>query len=101
MHCHAIGEYKRPEIALVGQGAGADVLGPNPAQVKKNETAAILEAFLRLKFKDAFVRTCTEIIDHHPRSAGRTFMRDIGERYATGFRPRNFCDLMAQPPFDG
>jgi len=100
MHCLAIGEYKRPEIALVGQGAGADVLGPDPAQVKKSETAAILEAFPRLRFKDAFVKTCANVIDHHPHSAGRTFMRDIGERYAAGFHPRNFCDLMAKAPFD-
>jgi hypothetical protein len=100
MHCLTIGGYKRPEIALVGEGAGADVLGPDPAQVKKTETAAILETFPRLKFKDAFLKNCADVIERHPHSAGRTFMRDIGERRVASFHPRNFCDLMAQAPFD-
>ncbi len=29
MHAAAIGEFKQPEIALVGAGAGADVVGPD------------------------------------------------------------------------
>jgi hypothetical protein len=29
MHASAIGQFKRPEIALVGEGAGADVIGPD------------------------------------------------------------------------
>jgi hypothetical protein len=100
MHCLSIGGYKRPEIALVGEGAGADVLGPDPVHVKKSDIAAILEAFPRLKFKDAFVKTCADVVQHHPRSAGRTFMRDIAERRVPAFHPPNFCDLVASAPFD-
>ena len=100
MHCLAIGAYKRPEIALVGEGAGADVLGPDPARITKNEIFSVLQAFPRLGFKQAFVKTCAEIIQHHPRSAGRTFMRDIGERDVPGFHPPNFCDLVRDAPFD-
>jgi HD domain len=100
MHCLAIGSYKRPEIALVGEGAGADVLGPDPAETKKQDTAAILQAFPRLKFKDSFLKTCADTVAEHPRAAGRTFMRDVAERYVTGFRPRNFCDQMAQAPYE-
>jgi hypothetical protein len=100
MHCLAIGGYKRPEIALVGEGAGADVLGPDSSQVRKSDADAVLKAFPRLKFKDAFVKTCARIVQQHPRSASRTFVRDIGERYVPGFSPRNFCDLIAQAPFE-
>jgi hypothetical protein len=26
-------------------------------------------------------------------------MRDIGERYVTGYKPRNFCDAISEAPF--
>jgi HD domain len=100
MHASAISGFKRSEIALVGEGAGADVLGPDFSQVKKADSDAILQAFPRLKFKDAFIKTCVEIIQKHPRGASRSFMRDIGERYVPSYHPRNFCDLVAQAPFD-
>lgn len=100
MHCLTIGTFKRPEIALVGEGAGADVLGPDPARITKREIASVLETFPRLEFKQAFVKTCADVIQHHPHSAGRTFMRDIAERNVPGFRPSNFCDLVREAPFD-
>jgi hypothetical protein len=99
MHASAIGQFKRPEIALVGEGAGADVLGPDPAQITKSDIEEILKAFPRLGFKNAFIQTCAEVLRKHPRSASRGFMRDIGERYVRDFHPHNFCDLVAQAPF--
>ncbi|HLX82874.1 MAG TPA: HD domain-containing protein [Terriglobales bacterium] len=100
MHASAIGEFKRPEIALVGEGAGADVLGPDFSLVKKSDVAAVLAAFPRLQFKSAFVKTCADVVSKHPRGAGRSFMRDVGERHVPDFRPTNFCDLIAQAPFE-
>jgi hypothetical protein len=99
MHASAIGHFKRPEIALVGEGAGADVLGPDFSQINKTDVAEIVKAFPRLGFKVAFVQTCGEVVRKHPRSASRSFMRDIGERYVRDFHPHNFCDLIAQAPF--
>ena len=100
MHASAIGQFKQPEIALVGEGAGADVLGPDSTEIKKADVEAVLQAFPRLKFKDLFVKTCADVVRKHPRGAGRSFMRDIGERYVPEFHPRNFCDLIAQAPFE-
>jgi HD domain len=100
MHASAIGQHKRPEIALVGEGAGADVIGPDFSQIKKADSEAIVLAFPRLKFKDAFVKTCADVVQKHPRGAAQSFMRDVGERYVPGFHPRNFCDLIAQAPFE-
>lgn len=61
MHPHSISSFKRPEIALVGTGAGTDVVGGGddlpPAGV-----AAIITAFPRLQFKQQFIRTCGEIV---------------------------------------
>jgi hypothetical protein len=99
MHASFIGQYKRPEIRLVGEGAGADVLGTDPAQVSKTDADAILTTFPRLRFKASFVATCADVVRKHPRGAGRSFMRDIGERRVEGFHPRNFCDLIEQAPF--
>lgn len=99
MHASAIGQFKRPEIALVGAGAGIDVLGPDFSQIKKTDVAEVVKAFPRMGFKLAFVQTCGEVVRSHPRSASRSFMRDIGERYVQNFHPHNFCDLVAQSPF--
>lgn len=99
MHASAISQFKRPEIALVGEGAGTDVLGPDFSRIKKTDVAEILKAFPRQGFKAAFVRTCGEVVRKHPRSASRSFMRDIGERYVQDFHPHNFCDLLDQAPF--
>lgn len=99
MHASFIGSFKRPEIALVGEGAGADVLGPDPAEVPADKVAETLAAFPRLKFKEQFLKTCADVVSRHPRGASRSFMRDIGERYVPNFHPRNFCDLMEKAPF--
>ena len=97
----AIGQYKQPEIALVGEGAGADVgVQPDFSQVKKDDVEEIVKAFPRLKFKEAFVKTCTDVVRKHPRGASNSFMRDIRERYVTEFHPQsNFCDRIEQAPF--
>jgi hypothetical protein len=97
MHASAIGQFKRPEIALVG--AGADVLGPDSSQIKKGEIDEIVNAFPRLNFKTVFVKGCADAIRNHPRTASRSFMRDIAEREVGDYHPKNFCDLVAQAPF--
>jgi hypothetical protein len=100
MHASIIGAYKRPEIMLVGHGAGADVLGPDPEDIPAEKVAEVVAAFPRLKFKEQFVKSCAGVITRHPGGATRSFMRDIGERYVPNFKPRNFCDLMEKAPFD-
>jgi hypothetical protein len=99
MHASPIGQFKQPEIALVGEGAGADVIAPDFSQIKKSDVEEIVKAFPRLKFKAAFVKTCADVIRKHPRAASSFFMRDIRERYVPEFHPRNFCDRVAEAPF--
>ena len=99
MHASPIGQFKQPEIALVGEGAGADVIAPDFSQIKKSDVEEIVKAFPRLKFKAAFVETCADVIRKHPRAASSSFMRDIRERYVPEFHPRNFCDRVAEAPF--
>lgn len=99
MHASHIGHFKQAEIMLVGEGAGADVVGPDPSQVGKETTAQILSALPRLEFKNAFLKTCADVVRKYPGGATRSFMRDIGERYVPEFHPRNFCDLVLHAPF--
>jgi hypothetical protein len=99
MHASRIGQFKQPEIALVGEGAGADVLGPDFSLIKKSDVDEILKVFPRLKFKDAFVKTCADVVRRHPRGASSSFMRDVRERFIPEFHSRNFCDSVEQAPF--
>jgi hypothetical protein len=99
MHCLAICQYKRPEIAMVGEGVGVEILGPDPAQISQSQIDQVLAAFPRLGFKKQFTKSCADAIRRHPRTAGRTFMRDIAERNLPDYKPRNFCDAMEQAPF--
>jgi hypothetical protein len=99
MHASLIGHYKQPEIRLVGEGAGADVVGPDYSQIDKANVDEILGVFPRLEFKNSFLKTCAGVVRRHPGGATRSFMRDIGERNVPEFHPQNFCDLVARAPF--
>jgi hypothetical protein len=99
MHASLIGHYKQPEISLVGEGAGADVVGPDYSQISKTDIDEILGAFPRLELKNSFLKTCADVVRRHPGGATRSFMRDIGERYVPEFHPQNFCDLVIRAPF--
>lgn len=99
MHASPIAHFKPGEIMLVGMGAGADVVGPDPSQVSNTKVAQVLNSLPRLGFKNAFLKTCADVVRKYPGGASRSFMRDIGERYVPEFHPRNFCDLVLHAPF--
>jgi len=99
MHDSPLGQFKQPEIALVGEGAGADVIQPDFSQIKKRDVEEVVKAFPRLKFKHEFVQTCADVVRRHPRGASNSFMRDVRERYVPEFHPVNFCDRIAKAPF--
>ena len=74
------------------------------ARVKKMEDATyvrdeILKTFPRLGFKQAFVRTCADVVRKHPIAASQGFMHDVRDRYLPEFHSRNFCDRIAQAPY--
>ncbi|MBV9624955.1 MAG: HD domain-containing protein [Acidobacteria bacterium] len=99
MHVSMIGHFKQPEVRLVGEGAGADVIGPDPSQIGRTDVDQTIKAFPRLRFKTSFLNTCADVVRRHPAGASRSFMRDVGERYVPGFHPRNFCDYVISAPF--
>jgi len=100
MHASKIGQFKRPEVSLVGGGAACDVVGPDPTRITNRDIEEIINVFPRLAFKREFVRTCAIVVSRYPGAASQGFMRDIGERYVPGFHSRNICDAISRSPFN-
>jgi hypothetical protein len=92
-------ERKRPEIALVSAGAGADVVGFGIDQLPRGAVAQVIAAFPRPGFKKAYQKVMAEIVVRKPATAMGNFLAAVGERHVPGYRAPNFCDLMDAAPF--
>src|SRR5260221_13245235 len=91
MHPFALAHYKRPEIALVANGAAADVVGSDIQKAAPADKEQVLRAFPRLGFKTSFTQTCAEILQRYPGGAYRSFMRNVGERPERGVHVPTIC----------
>jgi hypothetical protein len=92
-------ERKRPEIALVNAGAGADVIGLGIDQLPREAVARVITAFPRPGFKQAYQKVMAEIVVRKPETATGNFLAGIGERHLSGYKAPNICDLMDTAPF--
>jgi HD domain len=92
-------ERKRPEIALVSAGAGADVIGFGVEQLPTGAVAQVIAAFPRVGFKKDYQKVLAEIVARKPETTPFIFLADIGERHVPGYNAPNFCDLMNSAPF--
>jgi hypothetical protein len=92
-------ERKRPEIALVSAGAGADVVGFGIGQLPRETVAEVIAAFPRPGFKKAYQKVMAEIVARKPETAAGNFLAAVGERHVPGYRAPHFCDLMDAAPF--
>ena len=92
-------ERKRPEIALVSAGAGADVVGFGIDQLPREAVAQVIAVLPRPGFKKAYQKVLAEIVARKPATAGLNFLAQIGERHVAGYKAPNFCDLMNASPF--
>ena len=92
-------ERKRPEIALVSAGAGADVVGFGIDQLPREAVAQVIAVFPRPSFKKAYQKVMAEIVVRKPETAAGNFLAGIGERHVAGYKAPNFCDLMNASPF--
>lgn len=99
MHTQTIADFKRPEIRFVSAGASADVTGLGIGDLDAEDVTDVLRHFPRLNMKQAFVNTCADIVQRYPAGAGRSFMRDIGERCVPGYQPVSICDRIETSPF--
>jgi len=94
-----IADRKRPEIALVSAGAGADVVGQGVDQLPGEAVAKVVAAFPRMGFKKAYQQVLAEVVARKPQRTHFTFLEDVGERHVPGYSVPNFCDLMDAAPF--
>jgi hypothetical protein len=92
-------ERKRPEIALVSAGAGADVLGFGIDQLPREAVAQVVAAFPRPGFKKEYQKVMAEIVARKPETAAGNFLAAVGERHVRGYKAPHFCDLMDVAPF--
>jgi hypothetical protein len=92
-------ERKRPEIALVSAGAGADVVGFGVEHLPEEAVALVIAAFPRMGFKTAYQKVLAEVVARKPETAAFTFLAQVGERHVPGYSASNFCDLMNSASF--
>ena len=92
-------QRKRPEIALVSAGAGADVVGFGIDQLSREAVAQVIAVFPRPGFKKAYQKVMAEIVVRKPETAAGNFLAGIGERHVADYKAPNFCDLINASPF--
>ena len=63
-----------PTVLLVAAGAGADVIGPDPAMIPPERTREVLQAFPRLGFKKKFQALLTDHCHRKPTSQSGTWL---------------------------
>jgi hypothetical protein len=95
----SIGLYKEPEVALCTSGIGLDVVGFEFDQLPASEVDAIVAEYPRLGMKERFVRCFTHFAATHPETSYDNFVRDFGERFVPGYRPRSAVDWVLNAPF--
>ncbi|HVU88724.1 MAG TPA: HD domain-containing protein [Pirellulales bacterium] len=91
--------HMRPEVALLYTGVGLDVLGSGfdkfPAELRDE----IVARYPRKRFREEFIKEYFAGFAHKPETTYGTVNAGVCERYITGFRSPNACDLIAASPF--
>ncbi|MBW4028520.1 MAG: HD domain-containing protein [Acidobacteria bacterium] len=92
-------QYMEPEVALLFSGVGLDVLGDGfdvfPSDVRED----VVAAYPRIEFKAGIVKAFFGGFAHKPASTWGTVKADVCERFISGYKSPNFCDLIANSPF--
>ncbi|MDR3613273.1 MAG: HD domain-containing protein [Candidatus Obscuribacterales bacterium] len=91
---------KRPEIALVHQGAGADVLGLGIGEFAPELVGEILERFPRANFKKAIIEDFVAYLKQNPQGGQGYWLNAITEKYIPGTPHFTFEDGLNSAPFE-
>lgn len=95
-----IATRKRPEIALVHIGAGADVIGRGLDKLPKNLVAETIELLPRYDFNNAFLKVLVDTIAHAPQNAAMTWMAEIANANIPGCPCPSLASRMKASPFN-
>ena len=94
-----ITQYKQPEVALLYTGVGLDVLGEGYEQFPTDVREKIVAEYPRVDFKRGILEAFFGGFAHKPESTFGTVKADVCERFIPGYKSPNFCDLIANSPF--
>jgi HD superfamily phosphohydrolase YqeK len=92
-------QYMKPEVALLYTGVALDVLGEGFDTFPVDLRQQIVEEYPRKNFKEGIVKAFFGGFEHKPGTTFGTVKADVCERFITGYKSPNFCDLIANSPF--
>ncbi|MDQ0785071.1 HD domain-containing protein [Streptomyces sp. B3I8] len=95
----AIAARKRPEIAMVSVGSGADFSGNGIDRIPSGALEEILGAFPRKGFKQDAVDTMLSLCRTKPMSVLMHPFAEVGRRHIPGFAVPTVEDLVLAAPF--
>ena len=94
-----IPKWKKPEVALVTAGVELDVLGIGYEEISSEVRTEILAAFPRVDFKRSIVQAFADGIKHKPETAFGNVKADVMAKMLPGYVRPNFCEMIANSPF--
>ena len=92
-------QYMRPEVALLYSGVGLDVLGRGFDQFPSELREKIVARYPRKHFREGFIQEYFAGFAHKPTTTFGTVNASIYERFTSGFKFPNSCDVIAASPF--
>jgi len=95
-----ITQYKQPEAALLYTGVGLDVLGEGYDQFPGELRRKIVAEYPRTNFKESIVRAFLGGFEHKTQTTAGTVNEDVCARLIQGYVRSNFCDQIANSPFE-
>jgi len=91
--------YMRPEVAVLYSGVLLDVLGRGYDQFPPGLRDEIVAAYPRRHFREDFIEAYFAGFGHKPATTYGTVNAGVCERYISGYKSPNACDLIAASPF--
>ena len=89
----------RSEVALLYSGMALDVLGTGFDQFPSELRDEIVARYPREHFKEGFVEAVFGGFAHKPGTTYGTAFVGVSERFISGYKSPNVCDLIAASPF--
>ncbi len=94
-----ITQYMRPEVALLHSGVALDVLGKGFDQFPSETREQIVARYPRIHFKEGMVQALFRGFAHKPGTTYGTVNAGVCERFISGYKSPNACDLIEASPF--
>ena len=94
-----IPERMGPEIAATARGVLTDVVGLGLEDLDRHEVDEVVAAHPRGDFKDEFLRTYADGLEHRPDTTYGTVNADVLEHFVPGFRRGSMVERVTGSPW--